>query len=96
MPFYIGVPAVQDNKLHLVWDAAYDFDAESLVYTVEVAADYTFQNVLFRQENLMLPEAEMDLLRPASILCGCVSPTNRATRRMRLTTMSRMPARSTV
>ena len=62
MPFYIGVPAVQDNKLHLVWDAAYDFDAESLVYTVEVAADYTFQNVLFRQENLMLPEAEMDLL----------------------------------
>ena len=62
MPFYIGVPAVQDNKLQLVWDAAYDFDAESLVYTVEVAADYTFQNVLFRQENLMLPEAEMDLL----------------------------------
>ena len=62
MPFYIGVPAVQDNKLHLVWDAAYDFDAESLVYTVEVAADYTFQNVLFRQENLMLPEAEMDML----------------------------------
>ena len=95
MPFYIGVPAVQDNKLHLVWDAAYDFDAESLVYTVEVAADYTFQNVLFRQENLMLPEAEMDLL-PAGQYFTRVSQTNRATRRMRLTTMSRMLARSTV
>lgn len=61
MPFYIGVPEVDNGKLHLTWDAAYDFDAEGLYYGVEVATDYTFEHVIFQQENLVLPEAQMDM-----------------------------------
>lgn len=61
MPFYIGVPTAQDGKLKLDWDASYDFDGDTIHYTVEVAKDYAFQNVIFREENVLLPEAEMDL-----------------------------------
>ena len=37
MPFFIGVPVIEDNKLKLAWDVSYDFDAEDITYTVEVA-----------------------------------------------------------
>ena len=30
MPFYIGVPVIEDNKLKLAWDVSYDFDAEDI------------------------------------------------------------------
>ena len=30
MPFYIGVPVIEDNKLKLIWDVSYDFDAEDI------------------------------------------------------------------
>ena len=61
MPFYIGVPTAQDGKLKLNWDASYDFNGDTIHYTVEVAKDYAFQNVIFREENVLLPEAETDL-----------------------------------
>ena len=34
MPFYIGVPVIENNKLKLVWDVSYDFYAEDITYTV--------------------------------------------------------------
>ena len=61
MPFFMGVPQSDNGTLRLTWDTSYDFDAENLFYGVEVATDYTFQNVIFRQENLVLPEAQMDM-----------------------------------
>ena len=44
-PFYIGTPAIQDNALNLNWDVSYDFDAEDITYTVELATDYQFQTL---------------------------------------------------
>ena len=61
MPFYIGVPVIENNKLKLVWDVSYDFDAEDITYTVEVARDYLFQDVIYRSENQPLPEMAMDV-----------------------------------
>ena len=57
-PFYIGTPAIQDNALNLNWDVSYDFDAEDITYTVELATDYQFQNVIFRQEGVAVPEVQ--------------------------------------
>lgn len=57
-PFYIGIPAIQDNALNLNWDVSYDFDAEDITYTVELATDYQFQNVIFRQEGVAVPEVQ--------------------------------------
>ena len=32
MPFYIGVPQTDGGRMNLIWDAAYDFDAEDITY----------------------------------------------------------------
>lgn len=37
---------------------SYDFDAEDIIYTVELATDYQFQNVIFRQEGVAVPEVQ--------------------------------------
>ena len=58
MPFYIGVPVIEGNTLKLNWDASYDFDAETITYTVELAKDYQFNEIVFRQDNIQIPEAE--------------------------------------
>ena len=58
MPFYIGVPMIEGNTLKFNWDASYDFNAEDITYTVELAKDYQFKEVVYRQENLLIPEAQ--------------------------------------
>ena len=58
MPFFIGVPVIEGNTLKLNWDASYDFDAETITYTVELAKDYQFNEIVFRQDNIQIPEAE--------------------------------------
>ena len=62
MPFYIGVPTVENGKLKITWDASYDFDNENISYSVEIASDYLFQNMLFSQEDIRIPEIETDPL----------------------------------
>ena len=61
MSFFIGTPEIKNDKLYFVWDASYDFDAEDIRYTIEVSDNYDFSTTLFKKENLILPEAEMDL-----------------------------------
>ena len=61
MPFFIGVPVITGQKLKVNWDISYDFDAEDITYTVEVARDYLFRDVIYRSERQLLPEAELDL-----------------------------------
>ena len=55
MPFYIGTPSLQNGVLQLSWDSSYDFNAEDITYTVELARDYQFQQVLYREEHVVLP-----------------------------------------
>lgn len=55
MPFHIGVPSLQNGALQLNWDPSYDFDAEDITYTVELARDYQFRQVLYREEYVVLP-----------------------------------------
>ena len=60
MPFFIGVPEVADDKLKLVWDASYDFDAEDITYTVKLARDYAISDVIFQKDDIVLPEITCD------------------------------------
>ena len=62
MPFYIGVPEIVDGSLRIVWDPAYDFDNESITYSVEVATDYLFQNMIYSQQNIRVPQVDIDIL----------------------------------
>ena len=61
MPFYIGVPTVDGNKMKINWDPSYSFDARDITYSVEVARDYSFQDVICSQKELLIPETEMEL-----------------------------------
>ena len=58
MPFYFGVPTIEGNTLKFNWDTSYDFNAEDITYTVELAKDYQFKEIIYRQENLLIPEAQ--------------------------------------
>ena len=60
MPFFIGTPSMQNGALQLNWDPSYDFDAESITYTVELARDYQFRQVLYRQEHVVLPVVQAE------------------------------------
>ena len=56
MPFYIGIPEPAGEQLKLTWDASFDFNAEDIVYTAELAKDYRFTTAFWKEENLRLPE----------------------------------------
>ena len=60
MPFFIGTPSMQNGVLQLNWDPSYDFNAEDISYTVEIARDYLFRQVLYRQEHVVLPVAQAE------------------------------------
>ena len=47
--------------MKLNWDVSYDFDAEEITYSVDVASDYQFQNVIYSSYGQTMPEAEMDI-----------------------------------
>jgi len=61
MPFYIGVPVAEGNKMKINWDNSYSFDAEDITYSVEIARDYLFQDVIYIQDGLLIPETELEL-----------------------------------
>ena len=58
MPFYIGVPTIDGDKLKFNWDVSYDLDAEDITYSVEVARDYLFRDVIYQNTTLIVPEAD--------------------------------------
>ncbi len=62
MPFFIGVPTVKDGKMTVVWDNSYDFNAETISYTFELARDFSFTNVIHREENILIPSVTLDRL----------------------------------
>lgn len=61
MPFYIGEPQNVDGKLLINWETAYDFDNESISYDVRVATDYLYQNVVYSETNLRIPQIQIDM-----------------------------------
>ena len=61
MPFYIGEPQNVNGKLLINWETAYDFDNESISYDVRVATDYLYQNVVYSETNLRIPQIEIDM-----------------------------------
>lgn len=63
LPFYIGVPVIEDNEIKIGWDVSYDFQAEDISYKAEIARDYAMQDILGTYEGVW-PEMEMALPPP--------------------------------
>lgn len=61
MPFFINTPWIEEGKLIVNWDSSYDFDAEDITYTVEIARDYEFQDMVGEAHGLVVPEVSVDV-----------------------------------
>ena len=64
MPFFLGIPEQKDNKINFGWDVAYSFTGKKITYTFELAKDYTFKQVIYKQEGLEFPSITLDKLSP--------------------------------
>lgn len=78
MPFYVGVPEPTETGLRVSWDASYTLDAQSVRYSVTLAKDYSFKQVLAEERDLFLPETELKVsLKPGQYFLR-VQATNEA------------------
>ena len=64
MPFFLGVPYVENNRLCFNWDSSFDFDQETIIYTFELSRSYTFSNVLYSQDNMLTTGTDIAMLPP--------------------------------
>lgn len=53
-PFFVGVTG-QGNEIAISWDVSFDPDHEEITYSVVLASDYEFRNVIFEQEEIRIP-----------------------------------------
>lgn len=78
MPFYVDVPKPTETGLRVNWDASYTLDAQSVRYSVTLAKDYSFKQVLAEERDLFLPETELKVsLKPGQYFLR-VQATNEA------------------
>ena len=64
MPFHYEFPEKFEQNFVFSWDSSYDFDNENISYTFELARDYKFNQIVSKQEGLMVPQAKTELLPP--------------------------------
>lgn len=55
MPFFIEAPQVVGNTVKFSWTISYDFDAEDILYSMELARDYTFAEPVYEEHDIFLP-----------------------------------------
>lgn len=78
MPFFVGVPEPTETGLHVNWNASYALDAQSVRYSVTLAKDYRFKQILAEEQDLFLPETELKVsLKPGQYFLR-VQATNEA------------------
>lgn len=56
MPFFIGTPEENGDGVYFQWDNAFDFDEETVLYTFELATDYSFEDPIVVEEEIFTPE----------------------------------------
>lgn len=62
MPFYIDTIALEANQITFAWDTSFDFDDESLTYSIEISKDYTFKTTLAKKAGLKLAQYKISKL----------------------------------
>lgn len=81
MPFFIGIPETDGQKTSFVWENAYDFNEENILYTFELAEDYSFEHPIIYEENIFLPGYEYEGTLPAGQYFMRVTAANESGRR---------------
>lgn len=63
-PFYIELPRVDGGEISVDWGTAYDRDGEAVTYSVKVASDYNFEQIIAQEENMRIPHYSFEMLPP--------------------------------
>jgi len=53
MPFFQGDPEIIEEGIHFFWDPSYDLQADRLSYTLQIATDPDFKNVVYEKRRLI-------------------------------------------
>lgn len=64
LPFYIGKPYQEGDKLVFEWDPAYDFDDETIHYELKLAHNPDFTELLAHETDMLLPTLSVPMLEP--------------------------------
>lgn len=65
-PFFVGTPEKVDGGISVQWDVSYDTRGEEITYKFILAKDYQMKDVIWKKENLFLPEVTFDALSPGT------------------------------
>lgn len=65
-PFYVGMPQMDNGRLKTLWDISFDMDGEDITYRFILSDDCDFTDILYEKDNLRLPEASFDMLKPGT------------------------------
>ncbi len=65
LPFYIGDPVIEEDKLKIVWDNSYDFQQQDIMYTAVISRDLEGTDVVDKYEGIW-PEWSTDKLEPGA------------------------------
>lgn len=55
MPFYIDRPSYENEQIKYTWGVAFDFDSEEITYTVEIAKDLFFTEMIATFDAVEIP-----------------------------------------
>lgn len=64
MPFYLDVPYEENEKCNFEWEVSYDLDGQDITYSFELARDYLFKDIVYREEGLRFPVITTEKLHP--------------------------------
>lgn len=75
-PFYIGDISYENVILSTMWDSSYDFDQETITYTVTIARDYELKDVIATYSGVWTNISQQIDLEPGNQYFLAVTATN--------------------
>ncbi len=64
MPFFYGLPIVEENSVEFIWEQSYDLQNESVVYDFYLAKDISMNQVIYTSLDNRVPKVVVDDLQP--------------------------------
>jgi len=65
MPMFMALPENVGNKYTFKWDESFDFQGDLIYYTLEIARDIGFRNIVYSKEMMLETSHEVTLDLPA-------------------------------
>jgi len=64
MPFFLGIPNVEDGQLRFNWAESYDFNGQAIRYDFVLSTDSELKNVVYETSGINLTGVRINMLNP--------------------------------